>query len=54
MLSPSTHPGLQCSVRADGLLTVQGIIRSMIGANKVSGGGGGQWLTSFGRWQSVL
>lgn len=54
VLSPGTRPGLQCSVRADGPLTVRGIIRPMIGANKVSGGGGGQCLTSFGRWQPVL
>lgn len=31
------------------------IIRTMISANKViGGGGGGQCLTLFGRWQPVL
>ena len=34
---------------------MQDIIRTMIGANKVIGsGGGGQCLTLFERWQPVL
>lgn len=40
---------------ADGPLTVQDIIRTMISAYKViGGGGGGQCLTLFRRWQPVL
>lgn len=34
---------------------MQDIIRTMIGANKVIGGGGGGWyLTLFERWQPAL